>query len=89
MKALGIAAAAAIALAPFSVVAATPGVAQAAPFAGVGADPKGCQFLVAQYRISTEPTLLEPAPMTVTPVQTPTGRSAKSPAPEHDSGGGR
>jgi hypothetical protein len=74
MKALGIAAAAAIALAPFSVVATTPGVAQAAPFAGAGADPKGCQqcpFLVAQYRISTEPTLPEPAPTTVTPVQTP------------------
>jgi len=74
MKALGIAAAAAIALAPFSVVATTPGVAQAAPFAGVGADPKGCQwcpFLVAQYRISTEPPLPEPAPTTVTPVQTP------------------
>jgi hypothetical protein len=59
MKALGIAAAAAIALAPFSVVATTPGVAQAAPFAGVGAD------------ISTGPTLPEPAPSTVTPVQTP------------------
>jgi hypothetical protein len=71
MKALGIAAAAAIALAPFWVVATAPGVAQAAPFAGVGADPKGCQFLVAQYRISTEPTLPEPAPTTVTPVQTP------------------
>ena len=47
------AAAAAIALAPFSVVATTPGVAQAAPWvpcASVGADPKGCQwclFLVA------------------------------------------
>jgi hypothetical protein len=71
MKALGIAAAAAIALAPFWVVATTPGVARAAPFAGGGADPKGCQFLVAQYRISTEPTLLEPAPTAVTPVQTP------------------
>jgi hypothetical protein len=71
MKALGIAAAAAIALALFSVVATTPVVAQAAPFAGVGADPKGCQFLMAQYRISTEPTVLEPAPTTVTPVQTP------------------
>ena len=74
MKALGIAAAAAIALAPFSVVATTPGVAQAVPFAGVGADPKGrqeCLFLVAQYRVSTEPALPEPAPTTVTPVQTP------------------
>jgi hypothetical protein len=73
MKALGIAATAAIALAPFSVVATTPVVAQAAPFAGLGADPKSCRwysFSVAQYRISTEPALPEPAPTTVTPVQT-------------------
>jgi hypothetical protein len=73
MKALGIAAAAATALAPFLVVATTPVVAQAAPFAGLGADPKSCQwypFSVAQYRISTEPALPEPAPTTVTPVQT-------------------
>jgi hypothetical protein len=55
MKALGIAAAAAIALASLLVVAITPVVAQAA----------------SQYRISTEPTLPEPAPTTVTPVQTP------------------
>jgi hypothetical protein len=40
MKALGIAAAAAIALAPFLVVAIRPGVAQAAPFAGLEADLK-------------------------------------------------
>jgi hypothetical protein len=39
MKALGIAAAAAIALAPFSAVATTPGVAQAAACARVGAAP--------------------------------------------------
>jgi hypothetical protein len=74
MKALGIAAAAAIALAPSLVVAITPVVAQAAPFPGLGADPKSSQwypFSVAQYRISTEPTPLEPAPTTVTPVQTP------------------
>jgi hypothetical protein len=84
MKALGIAAAAAIALAPVSVVATTPGVAQAAPFAGVGADPRGCQwcrFLVAQYGISTEPTLPEPAPTTVTPVQTPQVVPPSSPSP--------
>jgi hypothetical protein len=37
MKALGIAAAATIALAPFSAVATTPGVAQAAPFSDAGA----------------------------------------------------
>jgi hypothetical protein len=74
MKALGIAAAAATALAPFLVVAITPGVAQAAQCAGLGTDPKSCQwypFSVAQYHISTEPTLPERAPATVTPVQTP------------------
>jgi len=43
MKALGIAAATAIALAPFSVVATTPDVAQAAPCAGVFANPTSCQ----------------------------------------------
>ena len=74
MKALGIAAAAAIALAPISVVASTTGVAQAAPSAVIGAGPKGCPwrpFVAAQYRISTEPALPEPAPTTVTPLQTP------------------
>jgi HNH endonuclease len=74
MKALEIAAAAAISFAPFSVVATTPGVAQAAPFAGAGADSEGCQwspFLVAQYRISMRPALTAPAPTSVTPVQTP------------------
>jgi hypothetical protein len=46
------AAAAAIALVPFAVVATTPGVAQAAPCAGPGANPSSCdncQFLVAAY----------------------------------------
>ncbi len=65
MKALGIAAATAMALAPFSVVATTPGVAQAAPCAGVGADPVGCQnclFMVAQYRIPTPRACYEAAP---------------------------
>ena len=94
-------AAAAIALAPFSVLATTPGVAQAAPCApcaGVGADSIACPTCllpVAQYRISTPrvsyeaassrpaqapPSRVpvqtpeapaEPAPTTVTPVQTP------------------
>jgi hypothetical protein len=79
-------AAAAIALAPFSVLATTPGVAQAAPwapYAGVGADSmacRNCPLPVAQYRISTAPPSgvpvqtpkapPEPAPTTVTPVQT-------------------
>jgi hypothetical protein len=94
------AAAAAIALAPFSVLATTPGVAQAAPwapYAGVGADSiacRNCALPVAQYRISTPRVCYEaasrpaqappsrvsvqtpeappePAPTTVTPVQTP------------------
>jgi hypothetical protein len=88
MKALGIAAAAAIALAPFSVVATTPVVAQAASFPDAGADPKGCQrcpFWVAQYRIPTGPALPEPADDRDAGAD-PTGRSAKSSAPEHDSG---
>jgi hypothetical protein len=88
MKALGIAAAAAIALAPFLVVATTPGVAQAAPFPDAGADPTGCQrcpFLVAQYRIPTRPALPEPADHRDAGAD-PTGRSAKRSAPEHDSG---
>jgi hypothetical protein len=37
--------------------------------------------LVAQYRISTEPTLPEPAPTTVTPVQTPQVVPPSSPSP--------
>jgi hypothetical protein len=95
------AAAAAVALAPFWVVATTPGVAQAAPWApcaGVGADSiacRNCLLPVAQYRISTPRVCYEaassrpaqappsrvsvqtpeapaePAPTTVTPVQTP------------------
>ena len=77
------AAAAATALAPFSVLAATPGAAQAAPWApaGVGADSiacRNCLLPVAQYRISTprvyyEATSSRPAqaPPSRVPVQTP------------------
>jgi hypothetical protein len=107
MNALGIAAATAIALAPFSVVATTPDVAQAAPCAGVFANPTSCQnclLFVEEYHTANvcdkaapsrpaqaapsmvpvqtpeappepallEPALPEPAPLTVTPVQTPT-----------------
>ncbi|HYB83003.1 MAG TPA: hypothetical protein VED43_15445, partial [Mycobacterium sp.] len=80
-KVIAMAAAAAIALAPFSVVATTPGVAQAAPCAGVGANPTACQnclFLVAQYRIPTPRACYEAAPSrpaqappSTVPVQTP------------------
>jgi hypothetical protein len=100
-KVIAAAAAAAIALAPFSVLATTPGVAQAAPWvpcAGVGANSiacRNCPLPVAQYHISTPRACYEtaaarlaqappsrvpvhtpeapsePAPTTVTPVQTP------------------
>jgi hypothetical protein len=73
------AAAAAMALAPFSVVATTPGVAQAAPCAGVGANPSSCeycQFLVAAYHTAnvcfeTPPSRPAQAPPSRVPVQTP------------------
>ena len=78
------AAAAAIAFAPFSVVATTPGVAQAAPCAGVGANPRSCRHClsyVEKYHTSnvcyeaapSRPAQAppEPAPPSVTPVQTP------------------
>jgi HNH endonuclease len=61
------AAAAAIALAPFLVLATTPGVARAAawaPYAGVGADSVACRnglLPVAQYRISTPRVCYEAA----------------------------
>jgi HNH endonuclease len=78
------AAAAAIALAPFLVLATTPGVAQAAPWAqsaGVGADSlvcRNCLLPVVQYRISTPRVYYEAAPShpaqaapSGVPVQTP------------------
>jgi hypothetical protein len=86
------AAAAAIALGPFSVLATTPGVAQAAPWApcaGVGADSIACQnclLPVAQYRISTPRVCYEAAsrpaaqtPPSRVPVQTP--EAPPEPAP--------
>ena len=103
-------AAAAIALGPFSAVAIAPGVAQAAPCAGVGADPGRCgycQFLVDVYHTSNAGVCNEerrPArprrrragcraggsagARATEPAAgaDPTGRTAKSPAPEHDSG---
>jgi hypothetical protein len=63
MKALGIAAAAAVAFAP--VVATTSGVAQAAPCAGDGSNPSACQDClkyVAIYGIPTPRSCYEGAP---------------------------
>src|SRR5271168_3294345 len=79
MKALEIAAATAIALAPFSVVATTPDVAQAAPCAGVFANPISCQnclLFVEEYHTSNvcdkaAPSRPARAPPSVMPVQTP------------------
>jgi len=74
------AAAAAIALAPFSVLASTPGVAQAAPWApcaGVGAvcyeaaSRPAAQTPPSRVPVQTPEAPPEPAPTTVTPVQTP------------------
>ena len=86
------AAAAAIALAPVSVLATTPGVAHAAPpvpCAGVGADSTACRnclLPVAQYRISTPRVCYEAAaarpaqaPPSRVPVQTP--EAPPDPAP--------
>ena len=79
-------AAAAIALAPFSVLAATPGVAQAAPWAGTGADSiacRNCLLPAAQYRVSTPRVCYEAA---ARPAQAPPSRvPAQTPEapPEH------
>lgn len=79
-------AAAAIALAPFSVLAATPGVAQAAPWAGIGADSiacRNCLLPAAQYRVSTPRVCYEAA---ARPAQAPPSRvPAQTPEapPEH------
>src|SRR5258705_11981525 len=88
------AAAAALVLAPFSGLATTPGVAQAAPWvlcAGVGADSIACRnglLPAAQYRISTPRVCCEAAaarpaqarPSTV-PEQTPQVVLARPPPP--------
>ena len=72
------AAAAAIALGPFSMIAATPGVAQAAPCAGAGANPVSCQHCmvyVTAYNTANvcnedRPRPAQPSPTRV-PVQIP------------------
>lgn len=79
MKALGIAAAAAIALAPFSVVITTPVVAQADSYAGARSDSP-------QYRISTGPALPESADDHNAGAD-PTDHFAESSSPERDSSG--
>jgi hypothetical protein len=73
------AAAAAIALAAFSVVATTPGVARAAPCAGAGSNPESCEhclFYVNAYHTANvcdqaAPPRPAQAPPSRAPVQTP------------------
>lgn len=76
MKLLGIAAAIAIALAPLSVGATIPGVAQAAPCVGDGSNPRFCQeclFWVATYRLPTTRSCYESGPPP-RPAQAPPSR---------------
>jgi hypothetical protein len=78
MKALGIAAAAAIAFAPLATVVTTPGVAEAAPCAGAGSNPASCQhclFYVTAYHTANvcyqeAPPHPEGPPPTRVPVRT-------------------
>jgi len=87
MKALGIAAATAMAFAPLSVVATTPGVAQAAPCVGVFANPTSCQnclFFVEEYHTSNvcdEAAPSRPAQAPPSRVPVPTPEAPPEPAP--------
>lgn len=74
MKALGIVAAAAMAFAPFPVVSTIPGVAQAAPCAGAGANPVSCDnctLFVTIYHTSNVCNEDRPPPR---PAQAPPSR---------------
>jgi hypothetical protein len=77
------AAAATMALAPFSVVATTPGVAQAAPCAGVGANPESCQhcmFYVTAYNTANVCNEDRPRPAQAPPSRAPTWEMPPMPA---------
>lgn len=77
MKALGIAAAAALAFAPLSAVASTPGVAQAAPCVGPGSNPNFCDeclFWVSEYHLPNTRSCYEeaaPRPAQASPSRAP------------------
>jgi hypothetical protein len=77
MKALGIAAAIAVALTPFSAVATTPYAAQAAPCAGAFANPTSCEnclHLVEVYHtanVCAKPEPPRPTQTSTVPVQIP------------------
>jgi hypothetical protein len=83
MKALGIAAAAVIAFGPFSVVAAAPGVAQAAPCAGAGSNPVACQhcmIYVTAYNTANVCNEDRPRPAQAPPSSVPTWEIPPIPA---------
>lgn len=80
-------AAAALAIAPFSMVGAAPGVAQAAPCAGAGANPVSCQnclVYVEAYHTSNvcyNPAPPRPAPPSPSRVSVPTLEAPPEPPP--------
>jgi hypothetical protein len=84
MKVFGIAAAAAVvAFAPLSVVVAAPGVVQAAPCAGAGADPVACQhcmFYVTAYHTANVCNEDRPRPAQAPPSSVPTWQMPPMPA---------
>jgi hypothetical protein len=83
MKALGIAAAAAMAFAPFAVPAITPGVVQAAPCAGPGSNPESCQhcmFYVTAYNTANVCNEDRPRPAQAPPSAVPTWEAPPLPA---------
>jgi hypothetical protein len=85
MKALAIAAAAAMAFAPFSVVASTPGVAQAAPCAGAGLNPVACQnclvYVEAYHTSNVCYNAAPPRPAQPPPSRVPVATPAAPPEP--------
>jgi hypothetical protein len=83
MKAFGIAAAAIVAFAPFSVVATAPGVVQAAPCAGAGSNPEACQhcmFYVTAYHTANVCNEDRPRPAQAPPSRVPTWEIPPMPA---------
>jgi hypothetical protein len=85
MKALGIAAAAVIAFAPFSAVATALGVAQAAPCAGPGSNPDSCQrcmFYVTAYNTANVCNEDKPHPVQAPPSSAPVQIPPMPPVPE-------
>jgi hypothetical protein len=83
MKALGIAVAAVVGLAPLAVVVGVAGVGRAAPCAGAGADPVACQhcmFYVTAYHTANVCNEDRPRPAQAPPSSAPTWQLPPMPA---------